>query len=87
MSDLFSSQHERSKNDPAVRVFEVTPDDATDLPYTTLALNVRTPGIVRVTAADGSIGDVSIHPGQPFALRAKRVWQTGTTATGIRGMT
>jgi hypothetical protein len=87
MSDLFSSQQTRSQKDPAISVFEVIPDDAADLPYTTLSLNVRTPGIVRVTTENGSISDVSIHPGQPFALRVTRVWQTGTTATGILGMT
>lgn len=87
MSDLFSSQQTRSQKDPTISVFEVIPDDATDLPHTTLALNVRTPGVVRVTTADGSISDVSIFPGHPFALRVQRVWQTGTTATGIRGLT
>ncbi|MDA8586932.1 type IV secretory system conjugative DNA transfer family protein [Rhodobacteraceae bacterium] len=49
-------------------------------------LSVKTPGTVRVTIQDGSTGDVTIHPGQPFPIRVKRVWLTGTTATGISGL-
>ena len=85
MSDAFSS-HARSLNDPAVSVFDITPDDTTDLAHVTLALNVATPGIVRVTTAQGTTSDVSIHPGHAFPLRVRRVWMTGTTATGIRGL-
>ncbi len=85
MTDAFSS-HMRAPSDPAITVFDITPDDAADLAQVTLALNVATPGIVRVTTADGSTSDVSIHPGQAFPLRVRRVWQSGTTATGIRGL-
>lgn len=85
MADMFQSQA-RSPGDPATRIFDVTPDDASDLPYVTVALNVASPGTVRVTTADGGVGEVSIHPGHAFALRVRRVWQTGTTATGIRGL-
>lgn len=85
MSDPFSS-FTRSPNDPAVSVFEITPDDTTDLPTVTLALNVASPGTVRVTTLDGSISDVSIVPGHAFPLRVRRVWQTGTSATGICGL-
>ncbi len=85
MSDAFSGQS-RSMNDPAVTVFDILPDDATDLPQVTTALNVASPGTVRVTTVDGSTSDLSIHPGQAFPLRATRVWLTGTTATGIRGL-
>ena len=85
MSDAFSS-YTRGQSDPAISVFEITPDDGNDLPQVTLALNVASPGTVRVTTADGSISDLSIHPGHAFPLRARRVWQTGTTATGIRGL-
>ena len=85
MPDAFAARH-RSPSDPAFRVFEITPDDGTDLAEVTTALNVATPGTVRVTTADGSVADVSVHPGQAFPVRASRVWLTGTTATGIRGM-
>lgn len=76
----------RTPSDPAVSVFDITPDDGTDLAHITLALNVANPGTVRVTTEDGSVSDIMIHPGHAFPLRARRVWLTGTTATGIRGL-
>lgn len=85
MQNAFSGQA-RSLSDPAISLFEITPDDGVDLPHVTLGLNVATPGTVRVTTADGSTGDVTIHPGHLFPLRVARVWQTGTSATGIRGL-
>ena len=51
-----------------------------------MALNVATPGTVRVTTLDGSTSDVSIHPGHAFPIRARRVWATGTTGTDLRGL-
>lgn len=85
MADAFSDRM-RSPTDPAITIIEVTPDDAADLSVTTLALNVATPGLVRVTTVDGSVSDLTIHPGYAFPVRARRVWATGTTATGIRGL-
>ena len=85
MSDAFADRM-RSPTDPAITLFDITPDDAADLPQITTALNVATPGRVRVTTADGSVSDVTVHPGQAFPIRALRVWHTGTTATGIRGL-
>ena len=82
MSDL----RHRRPSDPAVTLFDITPDDEVDLPRITTALNVATPGRVRITTADGSVADLTIHPGQAFPIRARRVWLTGTSATGIRGL-
>ena len=86
MSDVFDNRV-RGLSDPAVTIFDITPDDASDLAFVTSALNVATPGTIRVTLQDGSTGDLSVHPGHAFPVRATRVWQTGTTATGIRGLT
>lgn len=83
--DSFSTTTRRV-SDPAITVFEITPDDGTDLPYITTALAVDTQGKVRVTTADGSVSDVTIYPGHSFPVRVRRVWLTGTTATGIRGL-
>ncbi len=85
MSNAFANRHRRP-NEPAISVFDITPDDATDLVQVTTALNVATPGTVRVTTEDGSVSDVSVHPGQSFPIRARRMWQTGTSATGVRGL-
>lgn len=85
MPDAFTTRHRRP-SDPAVRIFDITPDDGADLAEATTALNVATPGTVRVTTVDGSVADIQIHPGHAFPIRAARVWLTGTTATGIRGL-
>lgn len=77
---------QRRPSDPAVTVFDITPNDATDLSRVTTALNVATPGSVRITTIDGSTADLSIRPGEAFPVQARRVWQTGTSATGIRGL-
>lgn len=85
MPDSFANRT-RSPSDPAVTVFDVTPDDAADLAQVTSALNVATPGRVRVTMQSGAVGDLSIHPGIAFPVRVRRVWASGTTATGIRAL-
>lgn len=85
MPDAFDTRM-RSPRDPAISVFAITPDDAADLPQVTTALNVATPGTVRVTTVDGSTADLTVHPGQAFPVRVRRVWQTGTSATGILGL-
>lgn len=85
MHDAFAHRV-RTPSDPAITIFPIVPDDSTDLPKVTTALNVETPGKVRVTTADGSVGDITLVPGQAVAIRACRVWLTGTTATGISGL-
>jgi hypothetical protein len=46
----------------------------------------RRPGVVRVTPLAGGTADVFIDAGVVFPLRVSRVWATGTTATGICGL-
>lgn len=85
MPDAFADRHRRP-TDPAITLFDITPDDVANLAHVTTALNVATPGTVRVTTVDGSVSDISVQPGQAFPIRVRRVWLTGTTATGIRGL-
>ena len=85
MTDTFAN-HMRSPRDPAHSAAEITPDDTNDLDQVTTALNVATPGTVRVTMADGGLVNLTLVAGQTVAVRARRVWQTGTTATGIVGL-
>lgn len=85
MPNAFANRH-RTPSDPAITVFDIVPDDTSDLVRVTTALNVANPGTVRVTTVDGSVADVTIHPGHAFPICARRVWLTGTTATGIRGL-
>lgn len=85
MPDVFADRHRRP-TDPAITVFDIAPDDGADLAQVTIALNVATPGTVRVTTVDGSTSDISVNPGHAFPIRVRRIWLTGTTATGIRGL-
>ena len=85
MSDVFADRVRRP-GDPAIALFDIVPNDGADLAQVTTAINVATPGKIRVTTVDGSTSDVSISPGQLFPIRARRVWLSGTTATGIRGL-
>ena len=85
MSDAFLG-HARNASGPATSIFAISPDDATDLPQVTTSLNVATPGTIRVTTLDGSVGDIRVEAGRAIAVRASRVWLTGTTATGIHGL-
>lgn len=85
MPDQFATRTRRP-SDPASTLFDITPDDAEDLAQATLAVNVKTPGTLRVTMIDGTTGDISVTPGHAFPIRARRVWLTGTTATGITGL-
>lgn len=71
---------------PAASLIEIVPDDAADLPQILTALNVETPGAVRVTMRDGDVGTVFVAAGVVFPVRVRRVWATGTSATGIRGL-
>lgn len=68
---------------PATRLVAVEPDDSADLVWTTRALGVAQAGMVRVTTQNGDTGEIFIAAGVPFPIRVRRVWATGTTATGI----
>jgi len=83
--DLYSA-FARVPSLPASSVETIVPSDAVDLARVTLALNVATPGNLRVTTREGDIVDVHVAAGVAFPLRVSRVWATGTTATGIRGL-
>lgn len=85
MPNALAPRHRRL-SDPAIAAFDVFPNDSQDLAHVASALNVATPGTVRVTTEDGSTADITVHPGHAFPIRVRRVWLTGTTATGIRGL-
>jgi hypothetical protein len=48
----------------------VTPDDATDLPVSSRALNVTQSGLVQLTTTGGSVASVYIAAGTAFPVRA-----------------
>lgn len=76
---------------PATRVFAITPSDQVDVPGSfTRAVRVGgTAGDVCVTGIDDDPLTKTIIPnvqiGETLPIAAKKIWATGTTATGITG--
>ena len=68
---------------PITGAAAVTTNDATDLPEVTLALYIGTAGTLKVTMMDGSVVSYAAVTAGRHPLRVKRVWATGTSATGI----
>ena len=85
MPDAFAT-YKTGLESPASNLDPVTPDDAIDLPQTCRALNVAGAGVIRLTTANGSVATVYVAAGIAFPVRARRVWATNTTATGIVAM-
>lgn len=83
--DAFET-HTPSFTSPAGRVEDVTPSDGTDLQFVTRAINVATAGTVALVTTGGDTTDVFVAAGITFPIRARRILATGTTATGIRGL-
>lgn len=71
---------------PISKIEVVTPNDATDLAMVTRAICVAESGLVEVVAKDGGEGAIYIAAGVPFPIRVSRIKATGTTATGIVGL-
>lgn len=88
MADNFAS-HAPSLESPADYLFDVTPSDVGELERVTKAIHLNEPGDVRVTTSgmpDGtSVTLRNIPVGVPYPVRARRIWQTGTTSTDIVG--
>lgn len=85
MADPFSG-HAQSLESPATIVLQVAPDDGTDLPMPSRALNASQEGTVRVTTTGGTTATLYIAAGTCLPVRVTRVWATGTTATGIAAL-
>lgn len=85
MSDKFR-RFTRGLSSPPFGGFPVTPNDVTDLPTVTRALNAGGSGTVHVTMQDGSDVTIFIAAGGLLPLRVTRIWATGTTATDIVGL-
>lgn len=89
MADEFENMAQ-SPTTPTEFLFNVVPSDAQDMPRVTKAIHLNEPGEVRVTGVDNDYGTAvtlrNIPVGVPYPIRAKRVWQTGTTSTDIVGL-
>ena len=82
MNDKFTT-HAAGLESPARHIEQVTPSDAGDLDYVSRAICVAVPGDVHLTMVDGSEGTLFLAAGIAFPVRVTRIWDTGTTATGI----
>lgn len=85
MSDPFKS-HSTSLTSPATELHVITPDDASDLATYVRAIAVTVSGNVQVTTIADTTATIHVTAGAPFPVRVKRVWATGTDATGIVGL-
>lgn len=70
---------------PITTAFAITPNDTTDLAEITLSLYVSVAGALKVTMYDNSVVTYANIVAGRHPLRVKRVWATGTAATGIVG--
>lgn len=70
---------------PVTGAFAITPNDSTDLAEVTLNLYIGTAGALKATMFDGSVVTYANLTAGRHPLRVKRVWATGTAATGIVG--
>jgi hypothetical protein len=81
---------DRSKGgigEPAVHGYAITPDNNTDLAYTTRAIWVGGAGAVKVTLFGGDTVTLSgVAAGTLLPLRVTRVFSTGTDATLMVGL-
>ncbi len=72
---------------PPAELLDIIPDDAQDLPKPVRGLMVRTGGDVALITLSGAPGLMpSLAPGVQYAIRARAVRATGTTATGLVGL-
>lgn len=85
MSDPFAS-YSPSMDGPASKLVTVTPNDTTDLSMFIRGLSVTGSGLVRVTTVDDTEGTVYVIAGSVFPVRVRKVWASGTDATGIVGL-
>ncbi|GFE52462.1 hypothetical protein So717_42150 [Roseobacter cerasinus] len=85
MTDFFES-YQPGLDSPPASLTAIVPSDSADLPRATRAINVSSAGVVRVTTVNGDEAQVYVAAGIAFPLRARRVWATGTDATGIVGL-
>jgi hypothetical protein len=88
LADPFSS-FQTGLSAPGVDIVPITPDDDNNLATACRALRANTAGTIKVTMAgtDGEGVDRTLNfaAGETRVGRFRRVWSTGTTATGIEG--
>lgn len=89
-NDLFQNQFDTNQvplDAPAASAMAITPSNSTDLTDYTRGIYVGGTGTLKVDmVTGGQVTFVDPAPGVIHPLRVKRVYATGTTATGIIGL-
>ena len=70
---------------PAEDFFPVAPSDTVDLAVNTRKICLAVGGDVKVHKLDGSAVTLTL-PAGVIPIRVRRIWATGTTATGITAL-
>ncbi|ABD57175.1 spike base protein, RCAP_Rcc01079 family [Jannaschia sp. CCS1] len=83
--DYFKT-HQTGLESPATHLIEVVPSDSAPLAFVTRAVTVEAAGYLQVVTAGGDTGRIFMAAGVPFPLRVTQIMATGTTATGIVGL-
>lgn len=72
-----------SSSDPAGDIIVVTPSDTVDLTLPARAIRAANAGNIQVTTAAGNVRVCAFVAGETRPIRASRIWNTNTTASGI----
>jgi hypothetical protein len=80
-------RHETSLTSPAERAEAIVPSDSTELSQATRAIYVGGTGDLRVRMLSGAtVTFANIQGGMSYPLRLRQIMATGTTATGLVGL-
>jgi hypothetical protein len=71
---------------PASNVFDITPADGADLALFARAIRVGGSGTLKIDAAQSGTVTLTVFAGEVVPIRTRRVYATGTTATGLVGL-
>lgn len=70
----------------AVGIKAVTPSDTVDLPIHARAIRAQAGGTIRFTSYRDEVDNTFITDGELLPVYAKRIHETGTSATGIEAL-
>lgn len=84
MPDKFQNQFS-TLDSPAKNAYNVTPNDAANVAFTSRALYVGNTGNVNVIMAGDAANTLFpyVPAGSMLAIRVNKIWATGTTANNI----
>lgn len=68
---------------PATQIYAVTPNDSADLTNAARSLYITVGGTIKITTIGDTTETVTVPSNFYLLCQVKRVWATGTTATGI----